>query len=86
MSGAEIREVSIGHDETRLDGIGELQFSLSAARSWSFFSVGGRRQVRSVGRVWTTECRVGQFLEIRGVYRQVELAFGEPGDGGARDN
>src|SRR5215472_4335827 len=68
-SGPETREVSIDHAETTLDGIDELQFSVSAARSWSLFSIGGRRQVRSVGRVWTTQCGVGQFLAIRGVYQ-----------------
>ena len=49
------------------------------------FSFGRGRQVRSVGSVWATECRVGEFLTVLGIHPHPQLVLAGGNDPAAGD-
>src|ERR1700709_484679 len=58
----------------------------SIAKSWArrWLLVGRSRPIGPMGTVWTTECRVGRFLAVLGIYAYPQLVFAGGDDPTAR--
>src|SRR5579859_5515435 len=62
-------------DETR-----EFQLRIFAASPGNFFPVRRRRPLRSLGRLWTVQCGVGQLCPLYGLHGQTQLVFAGRGN------